>query len=291
MSDTPRSDASHSAKTTVPEPAKNFGSRLAMLTREGWDEIVDGLRSWRLSHLIGSAEMRRRYARSKLGQAWLVLSTAATIGALGWLWSVLWRVPLQEMLLYVGISFVLWQFVAGVLNECATAFVTNAHYFMNQHVSASTIVLSVVYRNALILLHNVPILIGLMLWLGVWPGWTLLWLVPAAVLVAMLSYWVGYLLAAICARYRDVGQVVNIAVQFGFFFTPILWRPEQAPTEAQALLMLNPLHHLLDILRAPMMGSTSSVWTWVGIAAASLGGCAASLPLIGWLRTRVVFWI
>ena len=49
----------------------------------GLEELLGGMRYWRMSHLIGVRDLRHRYARSKLGQLWLTLSTAIMIGALG----------------------------------------------------------------------------------------------------------------------------------------------------------------------------------------------------------------
>ena len=49
----------------------------------GLEELLGGMRYWRISHLIGVRDLRHRYVRSKLGQLWLTLSTAMMIGALG----------------------------------------------------------------------------------------------------------------------------------------------------------------------------------------------------------------
>ena len=49
----------------------------------GWRECADGLANWRIAHLDGTAVLRRRYARSRLGQFWLTLTTGASVAALG----------------------------------------------------------------------------------------------------------------------------------------------------------------------------------------------------------------
>ena len=286
MTDNRRSSDALLAPRTGKPPGQ-----LLTYCRHGWAELVDGLRSWRIWHLIGSAEIRRRYARSRLGQAWLVLSTAVTVTSLGWLWGTLWRLPVQEMLLYVGISLVLWQFFSGTVVDCSNAFVANAHYFMNQHVSPSTIVLAIIYRHVLILGHNALIVVVLLAFIGIWPGWALLYLIPGAAFVLILSYWFGYVLAALSARYRDISQVAAIVIQFGFFFTPIIWKLDQAPAEARRFLLLNPFHHLIEVIRAPLVGSAPDGWTWASVAVLSLGGFVLSLPLIGWVRNRIVFWL
>jgi ABC-type polysaccharide/polyol phosphate export permease len=282
---------SQSSATPGVQHSMTQNGGLRGLFHSGVQEVAAGLATWRIWHLIGSAEIRRRYARSSLGQAWLVLSMAATVAALGWLWSTLWRMPLEDMLVYVGTSLVLWQFVSGVINDSATAFVSNAHYFMNQRIAPATIIFAVVYRNLLVLAHNVLIIIVLAVWLGPLPDWRVVWLVPAIALVLILCFWGGYLLAALCVRFRDVVQLASIAVQFGFFFTPILWKLEQAPAEARYFLALNPLHHIMDLWRALLIGGMPAAWSWIVVGLLSLVGLLLALPLIGWLRSRIVYWL
>jgi hypothetical protein len=65
---------------------------------DGFLELKSGLRYWRLSHLIGLGKIRRRYARSRLGQFWLTLSTAIMVVALGVVWSTLWKVDIRDLM-------------------------------------------------------------------------------------------------------------------------------------------------------------------------------------------------
>ena len=55
-------------------------ARVWALAEAGWRDIHEGIENWRIWHLMGSAELRRRYARSRLGQFWLTLSTGILIG-------------------------------------------------------------------------------------------------------------------------------------------------------------------------------------------------------------------
>jgi hypothetical protein len=57
----------------------------------GFEELLGGIGHWRVAHLIGVRELRHRYSRSKLGQLWLMVSTAMMIGVLAAVWSLLWK--------------------------------------------------------------------------------------------------------------------------------------------------------------------------------------------------------
>jgi lipopolysaccharide transport system permease protein len=75
----------------------NSGARSHALSA-GWQELIGGIANWRIAHLLGIGELRRRCARSRVGQFWLVASTGITVGILGVVWSMLWKTPLEDML-------------------------------------------------------------------------------------------------------------------------------------------------------------------------------------------------
>ena len=90
---------------------------LRALFRSGTAEIVDGALQWRLWYLIGSSEMRRRYARSRLGQIWIMLTSAIAVSTIGFVWSYLWALPVGEVLPYIAVGLVVWQLIAAILIE------------------------------------------------------------------------------------------------------------------------------------------------------------------------------
>ena len=55
--------------------------------RAGLADIGRGVSSWRMWSMLAWNDVRRRYRRSGLGQFWLTLSMAATIGGLGYIYS------------------------------------------------------------------------------------------------------------------------------------------------------------------------------------------------------------
>src|SRR5713226_7866194 len=93
-------------------------------------DLVAGAHRWRLWYLIGSAEMRRRFARARLGQLWIILSSALSVSIIGLTWALLWKQPVEDMLPFIAASMTIWQFLAAVLSDAATAFPLYSHYFL-----------------------------------------------------------------------------------------------------------------------------------------------------------------
>jgi ABC-type polysaccharide/polyol phosphate export permease len=79
-------------------------SGVATSSAKGFAELAEGAANWRIWHLIGTGDLRRRYARSRIGQFWLSLSTGLSTLILGGVWSVLWNVQPGTLLPHLTVS-------------------------------------------------------------------------------------------------------------------------------------------------------------------------------------------
>jgi lipopolysaccharide transport system permease protein len=275
----------HTFKSTKPRAYRHGFFML------GIADLFRGVHNWRLSHLMGLGEIRRRYARSKIGQFWLTISTGIMVAALGLVWSTLWHVPVADLVPFVAVSLIVWTMIQGALAEAATAFPSSGPIFLNQGMSFSTAIYALVYRHLLIFLHNVPIIVITVLLFSVPTG-------PLA-LVALLGFgsvilalvWSSYLVAIACVRFRDLTQVVQNGLLVMFFITPVLWKPDQIPPGEHYLLSLNPFAALLAVVREPLLGQLPTLYDWIAAAIVSIGGFVVALPIIGYCQRRIIYWI
>lgn len=281
--------SSVSPLTSVEAPAAR--SALLALARVGARDIGDGARQWRLWYLMGSSDMRRRYARSRLGQLWIMLSSAITISTMGLVWSYLWHQPVHEMLPFVAVSMITWQFIAGVLTEATTVLPANGHYFLNQYMAASTSIFALLYRNGVTFLLNILFPLALALIFGTPITTGIVLALPGLVLLAIACTWVGFVIAILCARFRDIIQIVSSVLQVAIFVTPVLWKPELLRQQAQALLIWNPLAVLVSIVRDPLLGRPVPLAYWGAAMLVSVGGLVLALPFIGRFRRRLIYWL
>jgi ABC-type polysaccharide/polyol phosphate export permease len=257
----------------------------------GIRDLVVGARRWRLWYLIGSAEMRRRFARARLGQLWIMLSSALSVSIIGLTWAFLWKQPVEDMLPFIAASMTIWQFLAAVLNDAATAFPLYSHYFLNQYMPASTIIYSVLYKNVATFLLNMAFPIFIIVFLGnSVTVYSLLSVIGLCLVIAWCLV-VGYAVAILCARFRDVVQVVSSVMQVGFFVTPVFWKPESLPPEAQYLVTCNPFAPLLAVVRDPLLGRPLPWDVWLTACGIVLATWACVLPFVGRFRRRLIYWL
>jgi lipopolysaccharide transport system permease protein len=99
-------------------------------------------------------------------------------------------------------------------------------------------------------------LLVLMLWYGVTPGWSLLFapVIFGVIVLAALS--VGTLLAALNVAYRDFRYVIPFFVQVWMFATPTVYMQPDPNADGllRALLVFNPMTGLIANFRAACLG-------------------------------------
>ncbi len=121
-------------------------------------------------------------------------------------------------------------------------------------VPASLFITRLIYRNILVFAHNAIILgIVLMAFPQAWDASTLLLPLGLAAVVLNL-WWLAVVISIASARFRDIPPIVASLLQILFFLTPVIWRKEDLPGKA-ILVDFNPFYHLIEIVRAPLLGS------------------------------------
>ncbi len=180
--------------------------------------------------------MRRGYRRSVLGPLWLTLSLAVTVAVLSVLYGQLLGVPLERYVPHLALGFIAWQFIAGVVARSCNVFVRQKAWILNDRRPLSLFVLMDVWESLLEMAHNAPVYVGAALLYGIFAGAAGLQIVPGLALVLLNAVWVGLLLGTVCARFRDIAQIVASVMRIAFFVTPVIWMPEMLGSRAHLAL-------------------------------------------------------
>ena len=115
------------------------------------------------------------------------------------------------------------------------------------------------------------ILIGLMFYYKVTPGWNVLWALPAFILLAIVTaLGVALWLSAINVRYRDVNYALPFLTQFWFFITPVVYSASVISKRWQLVYSLNPMAGVVNGFRWALLsvgnGPDAALWISVGIS-------------------------
>ena len=124
----------------------------------GLEDIRDGVVGWRMWAMLAWNDVRRRYRRSGLGQFWLTLSMAATIGGLGFVYAHLFGVHVSTYLPYIAVTFVIWGIISNVVMESCQALSEADSLLRQLPLPRSLFSFRVIARNLIVAAHNVVII-------------------------------------------------------------------------------------------------------------------------------------
>ena len=253
-------------------------------------DLRDGILSVHVWSLLAWQEIKQRYRRSTLGPFWLTVSTGVMVASMGPLYGRLLGQDMSSYLAYLGLGIIIWSLIAGLINESCTAFIAAGGYIQQLKLPLTVHIMRVVYRNLIIFAHNVVIIVLLLVIYQPTFGWSLLLFPVAVLLIAINGIWTGILFGLLCARYRDIPQVVTSLVQVAFFLTPVIWKKEMLGRYRWAADM-NPLTYFLEIVRAPLLNGTVIVTDWLMVFAITAAGFAVALATFSRFRARIAYWI
>lgn len=263
------------------------GDRNLALALKDFRDGVGGIYIW---PMLGWLEIKQRYRRSVIGPFWITLSTGALVAGMGPLYGKLLNQDIASYFVFLAVSFVVWQFLANLTVESCQAFISAEGLIKQTKLPLSIHVLRVVWKNTIIFAHNLIVVLVVFVFFG-FPGAQYLFLALFGVLViAVNGIWVGTVLGLICARFRDIPQIVISIVQIALFLTPIMWKPEMLGRN-RWVADLNPLYHFLEMVRAPLLGGFPSLSNWVAVGAMTLVGYMAMLLLFSRYRARIAYWV
>lgn len=268
----------------VAEPTK--GAKVAI------GDISEALSKYRLALIFGWQDVAQRYRRSRVGAFWLTLNMAVFIGALGLVFGTLFQSEMREFLPYLCAGVITWGFISTCLNEGCTTFTSSDGIILQVRMPLFTHIMRTVWRNVIIFAHNIIIFPVLLLIMGRMISWNALWAVPGFILLGLNLSWMMLILAILCARFRDMTQVITNILQVLFYATPIMWMVKILPDHvSRAFIELNPFYHFIELVRAPLFGSPPTLLDWTfGFACAIIGWIVAVL-FFGRYRWRVAYWL
>ena len=246
----------------------------------------------RLGAMLGWQDVRQAYRRSAIGPFWITGGMAVQIGSMGLVFAVIFKIPVQEYLPFLATSIILWGFLSGVINEGCLSFITAEGIIKQLRIPFFVHITRTLWKQLTTLAHNLVILpfVFVIVWHGV--SWAAMLFIPGLMLLTINLAWIAFLLAMLSARFRDIPQVVTSVMTILYFVSPVMWQPSLIPPGAAHLLLgLNPMYHLLQIVRLPLLGQLPTAENWL---------LSFVFAVIGWVgvyfahrkfKTQIAYWV
>jgi len=255
-------------------------------------DIISALGRLPLVCTLGWQDVRQRYHRSLLGAFWLTISIGVMIASIGFVFGHIFDTPMRQFLPFLAVGLIFWNFMSTTMAEGCHGFVAAEAIIKQQFIPISVHVFRVIWRNLIILAHNLIIVPLVLLATQTAVSLEILLVIPGVLLLLLNLCWISISLGIVCTRYRDIPQIVANFIQVMFYLTPVIWTPEMLSSRGVGyMLWLNPFFHLIQIVRAPLLGQTAALENWLVAALIAVLGWGFTLVFFGKYRRRVAYWL
>lgn len=235
-----------------------------------------------------------KYRRTRLGLLWMLVPTAVYIWGIGGFLAALQPgIAAADFLAHVGLGFLLFRLISTVAMDATTAFAQSQAYIYDGHTRLTDFVLRAIARSFAYFLLSLPVALVAAI---ASPDFDVLGLGPALLgLVAVMWNLLAFavLLAIAGARFPDLHEAMGSAVMALFLVTPVVWYASAAPADTLhgQLMRANPLHHLIAVVRDPLLGQAVEPASWMYLAAMGAAGTAAAAWAYRGSARRVPQWL
>ena len=278
--------------TMVLTPFDDTGDGLRSLGETAASDLRRGLQRRQLWGRLGWLDVRKRYRRTTIGPFWNSITLAIYVLTVGTVGAAIWHQNIYDYLPFLVSGMIVWTLVSTIITDSCSVFIAGQSLFRNIRFDYSILIYALVWRNFLVLLHNFAVyfLVVLVLKPSLLSGTALLAL-PGLALVLLNSVWVSMLLGIICLRFRDVPPLVSSALQIAMLITPLFW-PAETLTGIKRFVFveLNPLYHVVDVVRAPLVGRLPDPVSYGVMIAMTIVGGWLTYAVFKRFRKRIAYW-
>ena len=215
---------------------------------------------WGRRRLIGSMaarEVKAQYVGSSLGLLWTVIHPVVMITVFWFVFSIGFKAkPMNDVPFVVWLTAGLapWYFFSEIVSGSTGLVVAHAHLVKR----------TIFYPQILPIVKIVAALVTHVVFLGVLLILIVFQQQPFSWMFLQVFYYLGCLIilalgiswatSALNVFLRDIGQLVTVALQVGFWVTPIFWDIQMMPSNIQLYLKINPVYYIIQGYRDSFIG-------------------------------------
>ena len=244
---------------TIIEPSKGW---VSLKLNELWEyrELLYFL-TWR--------DVKVRYKQTALGAAWAILQPFLTMVVFSLFFGRLAEIPSEGVPypIFAYTALIPWTFFATGMSMSSQSLVSSSNLITKVYFPRLIIPIATVLSGAVDFVLAFAVLLGMMVFYGIFPTLNVLWL-PAFLLLAFVTaLGVGLWLSALNVQYRDVRYVIPFLTQFWLFATPIAYPSSLLEEPWRTVYGINPMVGVVEGFRWALLGTDTTPGPMVAVSA------------------------
>lgn len=241
--------------------------------------LRDIIRNRRLLLDLIKNDFKSKYMGNYLGMVWAFVQPTITVLIFWFVFTMGFKSGSVEnvpFILWLMAGMFPWFFIAESLQSGSNSILQNS--FLVKKIVFRVSLLPIIQITSALLIHLFFIFVLLGMYLGYGFSPTIYWLQIIYYLfcTVILLLGISWLTSAVVVFFRDLGQVISMVIQFGFWLTPIFWSIKKLPEEYQYLMEFNPVYYIIEGYRDSLI---YNIWFWEKI----------NLSIYYWVFTMIVF--
>ena len=294
MSDAPlQPDAAPPAPSPAAPEEAPVASGDVLSFREAVATLWQTLCLWRIWFTLGRRDFVMRFKRMRLGVAWQFVTLCMLLLTIGFIYATLFKTNIRDFLVFLSASLIMWFYLVLSIDTGCLALIGSEGYIKQLPVPPLTYAFRSATANTLSLLLTAPAFFVIKFAFQPTFWWGMCWAAPGLLAFILTVALVGACLAFLNARIRDVQPAVTTLMQILFYVTPIIYMPSQLANSGKAFVYLyNPLFHVINVVRGPLLGTTellSTSWAVTGGVLVLLVGLL--LWIVARFSRRIVYYL
>jgi lipopolysaccharide transport system permease protein len=243
---------------------------------------------------LALSDLRSKWRRSFFGMAWSVIQPLGMTLLIALVFGRLFNQPILEYGPYILSGMIVWEFFMSTLTGGSLSFVRADAYIKQYHHPLAIYTLRTTLTNLMVLMMASLSLIGWVLLARPQTfGWC--WLAALSIFpfVTLIAWPLATCLAYIGTRFRDLPHALGLIMQAMWFVSPIYLQPSMFRDGGLGgLIDYNPIYHILEILRAPLLNGDWPTTVNFAVSAATAVAFYIIAILVGmtWER-KVIFYL
>ena len=234
---------------------------LTIKPKKGW-QLIDfkELRAYRdLFYFLVLRDIKVRYKQTVLGGLWAIIQPFFMMVVFTLFFGNLAKVPSEGVPypIFNYTAMVAWTYFANATTFSGNSLVQNTALISKVYFPRMMVPLAPVLAFLLDFAIAFVILIGMMLYYGIYPTVMTLFLPLLVILMMLTVSGVGMLLAALNANYRDIRYTLQFLVQFWMFASPVVYPVSMLPEKYHLIYAINPMAGVIEGFRSALLGTTT----------------------------------
>ena len=226
-----------------------------------------------------------RYKQTSIGVLWAIIQPFLTMVVFTLVFGKFANFPSKGVPypIFVYSALLPWTYFASSLGVASGSLVSNKALVTKVYFPRVLLPLAGVIVPLVDFLFAFVVLVGMMAWFDVWPGWAFV-LAPLFLLMALLtSLGVALFLSAVNVRYRDVPYAIPFLLQIWLFLSGVVYAISALPEKWQWVLALNPM---TAVISGFQWGVLNTPPPELGKTLVSIGAMAAMFVVGLWFFRR-----